>query len=140
MPKLKNYEKQPEPIEPIVESNYADLNDEFSELKALNIDERVETEKLSKYLVDSTDIEGKSYLDPGEKMIFTLVSIMAEYPKFAEFRLDRLPKKWLLYAMGEQGRGRQGVLEILKGNVRIGDPKDMQLPGMPNMPTNGRRR
>jgi len=107
---------------------YQELEDEFADFKSFSLDEKVETEKLSKYLVDDTDIEGKSFVDNGEKMIFTLVSIMAEYPRFRAFRLERFPKKWLHYAMGEKGRGRQGVLDVLKGNVQIGAPKDDGLP------------
>lgn len=124
--------EQPPPEEPplpVVGNGYKDLEDEFGDLRAFGLEEKVETEKLSKYLVDDTDLEGKSFVDRGEKMIFTLVSIMAEYPPFEKFRLGRFPKKWLHYALGEEGRGRTGVLEVLKGNVRIGDPKDMGLPG-----------
>jgi hypothetical protein len=112
---------------------YEDLTDPFEDLKANALDERAETERLSKYWVDDTDIEGKSFVDRGEKMIFTYVSIMAEYAPFKAFRLDRFPRKWLHYAMGENGRGRQSVMDILRGKIDIGPQKDLnELPGMGN--------
>jgi hypothetical protein len=122
-------EPAPEPVvvQPV---EYEELHDEFSELKQIG-DDRVETERLSKYFLDDTDIEGKSFVDRGEKIIFTLVSIMADYPKFQQFRLERLPKKWLHYALGESGRGRVGVFDILKGKVEIRPPQNPnELPGL----------
>lgn len=116
-------------IEKLSTSNYQDQEDEFLDLQALPED-KAEPERVSRYFLDDTDIEGKSFVDRGEKIIFTLVALLAKNPKYRQFNLRDFPKTWLHFALGEnQGQGRNGILQTLRGHVQMGQQQEKGLPG-----------
>lgn len=130
---LKNgaIKKPPIEIQEIPEDavSFTEQEDEFSDIQFAPED-KAETERVSRYFLDDTDIEGKSFVDKGEKIIFTLVNLLAKNPKYQRFSLRDFPKTWLHFALGEnKGQGRSGVLSTLRGKIDIGPPKEQGLPG-----------
>lgn len=118
--------------EPTIESTYEEQEDSFGDLGDLP-QERSAPHELVREFVSEEGIEGKTDLTRRQVSAFTRLEIFdRDFPEFEVWRL----KKFLLLKISENGKSRDGLLNMLRGNVAV---RTDMMPGGPGELQRGRR-
>lgn len=95
--------------------SYEDQTDPFNDMTEM-VDEKSDAHKLAREFISFEDIEGKTELTKKQARAFTALHLLdKKYPElgFAELR----HYLWIVTSVG--GKGRSGLLEMLRGRIDI---------------------
>lgn len=103
------------------------LEDEFSDLQA-RVEKKSDPVKLAEQFLSGDNIYGKSFITKKQARLFMLLDIMHQDYPWGGY--DRLAKSWMHLLTSVDGRGRLGVLDMLKGVANLTREDDVP-PGVP---------